>query len=173
MSQHLSRAEISAILQEVSLGPRNAPWDAGEELVKATTRAQRALRISQIRLASPGFVEFIGSLNPLKLVADFIIQWRGQNFADKKSARDAEIERLKINADVAKTLAGLVGDVRQKAPLNEVIAGVLRSVRETEESITETARDVRLARVSVEEIDVGRSGGNEPGATQLGPGEQA
>jgi hypothetical protein len=173
MSQHLSRAEISAILQEVSINPQTTTQDAGEEFVRATTQALRALGISQIRLASPGFVEFIGSLNPLKLIADFIIQWRAQTLGDTKSAREAEIERLKINADVAKTtLAGLLADVRQKAPLNETIAGVLRSVRQTGELMTETARDVRLVQVSVEEIDLGRPGANESGPTLLGSGEQ-
>ncbi len=48
-----------------------------------------ALTVNRIQMASPGIVEIIGSLNPLKLILDFITAWRQEN----TQRRRAEFER--------------------------------------------------------------------------------
>src|SRR5690242_20056520 len=37
------------------------------------------LKIDRLELASPGFAELVGNLNPLKIIVDFIAEWRREN----------------------------------------------------------------------------------------------
>jgi len=43
-----------------------------ENLVLSAQRRTQSLKISKIDIASPGLIEIIGQLNPLKVIADFI-----------------------------------------------------------------------------------------------------
>lgn len=52
-----------------------------------------ALRIKRINIASPGFLEIFGNLNPLKVIADFISKYRAENTKRMKIQSDAVIRR--------------------------------------------------------------------------------
>jgi hypothetical protein len=46
------------------------------------------LAIDAVRLESPGWIQIIGHLNPLKVIADFISKWRAENTKRKKIQSD-------------------------------------------------------------------------------------
>ena len=59
--------------------------------------AERKLLISRIRYGSPGFIEFLGSLNPFKLIADCVRDWRKENTERGKYETQNELESKKLD----------------------------------------------------------------------------
>jgi len=118
--------------------------------VQATTRQLNLLRVEY---ASPGFFEVIGNLNPLKLLADAVRDWRRENtarreiesqeriaqkHADTESAR-IELERERelrlARRDESESLIALVHEldrlpIEQREPLfNKLIDAPRASIR--------------------------------------------
>jgi hypothetical protein len=62
------------------------------------------LAIDAIRIESPGWVQLFGSLNPLKVVADFISRWRAENTKrmNIENTTCVERERIRTRASVDK-----------------------------------------------------------------------
>jgi hypothetical protein len=61
------------------------------------------LSVYSLELASPGWVQIIGAMNPLKVIADFVTKWRAENtkrialeHQKEKTIMDAELERQRI-----------------------------------------------------------------------------
>jgi hypothetical protein len=60
-----------------------------------------ALSIDGIKLESPGWVQVIGNLNPLKVIADFISKWRSENTKRLNIQKESETERERIRTEAA------------------------------------------------------------------------
>jgi hypothetical protein len=111
------------------------------------------LTVRRIAIASPGLIELIGSLNPLKLVADFITNWRHENTVREENARQADLERLKVNSEVTKKLLEVEFDIRNKAPNHQLIERYLQyTLVQSLDPMKDMARDIRLVGVSIEVI---------------------
>ncbi len=59
------------------------------------------LDIDGIKLESPGWVQVIGNLNPLKVIADFISKWRAENTKRLGIQKASETERERIRTEAA------------------------------------------------------------------------
>lgn len=107
------------------------------------------LRINQVRMASPGFIELIGSLNPLKVMADFISAWRAENSLREQGRRQTKIEVLKIKTELAKVLIERNGSLRAGMPDDIFVDRFVRFVLdEPREMLEDVAKDIRLEEVS-------------------------
>lgn len=53
--------------------------DTFNSIVNSAINRTSTLKIKCIKINSPGLIEFIGNLNPLKVIADFITSWRHEN----------------------------------------------------------------------------------------------
>jgi hypothetical protein len=73
-------------------------------IIQAALRKTYQLELMRIEICSPGFVELIGNINPLKVIADFITNWRKENTIRDSNNMKWETERLKIKADFMKSL---------------------------------------------------------------------
>ncbi len=67
-----------------------------EAIVESSLRLSLNLRILRIRLESPGLLEFLGALNPLKVIADIIIAWRRENTIRDQLRHQMNIEYYKM-----------------------------------------------------------------------------
>ncbi len=72
-----------------------------ESAVEAVRPFVASLDIGGIRLESPGWIQVVGHLNPLKTIADFISKWRAENTKRMKITGDAALEREKMNRKFA------------------------------------------------------------------------
>jgi hypothetical protein len=72
-----------------------------EEVVKTMNPYAITLEVGSIRFESPGFFEVLGSLNPLKLVADFITNWRAENTKRITIQSNETIQFEKVRAKFA------------------------------------------------------------------------
>ena len=106
------------------------------------------LRLHRIHIASPGFVELIGSLNPIKIMADFITDWRKEN-----------TQRQKNLLEHRRALADRAAEIVKIAPSHAFADRFLRyALDEPNVQLTEIARDVRLEQVSW--LQIGEASGD-------------
>jgi hypothetical protein len=73
-----------------------------EPLVRALAAVRpfvSALELDGIRMESPGWIQVLGHLNPLKTIADFISKWRAENTKRKKIDIDAKLAHGKLSQD--------------------------------------------------------------------------
>jgi hypothetical protein len=124
--------------------------------VKLVKEYSGSLDLENVRYGSPGLIEMFGSLNPLKVIADAIINWReqntlhGQNEADSEKGRPhAEHARRRIQGDVLRAVLnsspelwkgnnGRLTEVSEKiiGPAMRVIAGIARDSRVADVSLS-------------------------------------
>jgi hypothetical protein len=75
------------------------------------------LAVQSIQLESPGWVEVCGSLNPLKVIADFISGYRAENTKRMALRINDSIERDKIRAKFATEMMKMMpSKIRAEAP---------------------------------------------------------
>lgn len=60
------------------------------------------LTVDAIRVESPGWLQVIGNLNPLKVAADFISKWRSENTKRMDINTKADIERERMREEAAR-----------------------------------------------------------------------
>jgi len=60
-----------------------------------------SLDIDAIKLQSPGWLQVIGNLNPLKVIADFISKWRAENTKRLQIKTTAATERERVHSESA------------------------------------------------------------------------
>jgi len=72
---------------------RYRPPDKGELRALAASRAA-VLEVKSVEFSSPGWIEVIGSLNPLRVVADAVAQWRAENRERGRQSRAFQLELL-------------------------------------------------------------------------------
>jgi len=84
------------------------------------------LRLATIRIASPGFVEAVAELNPLKVVADFVTHWREENRLRTAQTTEAETRRRELDLRERelqlKALSELSAQVRENVRLGVELA---------------------------------------------------
>ncbi len=110
--------------------PQLTPLD---EVLSAISPFSTTLRVVRIRLESPGFLELVGSWNPLRIIADAIRDYRHEN------TRRMEIDaRLAIERD--KLRAGLAREILRRAPTDrhaERLVEIVNSVIEPSATMLE------------------------------------
>src|ERR1017187_7191150 len=79
-----------------------------EEILQSVSSFSCPLIVGGIKISSPGWIELIGNLNPLKVASDFITKYRAENTKRAKLQSDAHIaqqheitERFRIRAEFA------------------------------------------------------------------------
>lgn len=65
---------------------------------------QQRLIVDKIRYASPGWMELIGSLNPLKVIADIIRDWRKENTERLRINQQFQLDKERLELEKAKLL---------------------------------------------------------------------
>jgi len=72
------------------------------DLILLAEQYTGALHLWNLRYSSPGFVEVLASFNPLKLIADFIIEWRKQNIEKERVhlEHQAKIAQIRTGAAI-------------------------------------------------------------------------
>ena len=130
-----------------------------ESLIGLVKTYSGTLDVNSIRYGSPGWIEFIGNLNPLKVIADAIGEYREQNTIRERDREQAEIAREKNRLDAENERRRIDGDVLkaviQHAPhLFERNNGRLTEVNENiiipaNKAIAEIGRDIRIKDVTV------------------------
>lgn len=78
------------------------PSEALDFLISIAQRYSGDLYINSIEYSSPGWLEIIGNLNPLKVVADIIANWRKENTERKRNEQQAESDERKEYIEVEK-----------------------------------------------------------------------
>jgi hypothetical protein len=108
------------------------------------------LTVGAIRISSPGWIKVVGSLNPLKVVAKFITDYRTEN--TKRTEIDADVykatehektERMRIQADLAAQILGMLPEHARVQSAHRVIDishEVIEPSRKALESIVEDER---------------------------------
>lgn len=78
------------------------------------------LGIDAVRLESPGWVQIIGNLNPLKVMADFVSKWRAENTKRLQISTMAQTERERTQTEGAlereRMLRGFALEVLRQLP---------------------------------------------------------
>ncbi|HKC62524.1 MAG TPA: hypothetical protein VKB86_02750 [Pyrinomonadaceae bacterium] len=121
-------------------------------LLSHARRHTEDLRVRRLSLASPGFVEMVGNLNPIKIIADFIIAWRHENTVRDENTHQAELERMRIKAELAKLLIERAEHLTKGHPDAFMERLVEYVVDEPQKALTSQAKDMRITQVSWQEI---------------------
>ncbi len=106
----------------------------GPAAIESTIPAGRPLVVSRVVLSSPGFWEFMGSLNPLEVLRQYLSD-RHERRKDDKYRSPAEAERLAIENASRK-----LGVVRQYLDLQREYADELGVVEGLQEEIVGAIR---------------------------------
>lgn len=130
-----------------------------ESLIGFVKTYSGTLDVNSIRYGSPGWIEFIGNLNPLKVIADAVGEYREQNtirerdrqqaeIARKKNRMEAENERRRIDGDLLKAAFEHAPHLfeRNNGRLTEVNKKIIIPANKT---IAELGRDSRIKDVTV------------------------
>jgi hypothetical protein len=60
--------------------------------------------LKSVQYSSPGWIELLGSWNPIKVIADTISEWRKQNTEREKNRQQADLEAMRIRAGVLSSI---------------------------------------------------------------------
>jgi hypothetical protein len=91
-------------------------------------RAYTRLTVARIQIASPGWLEFLGNLNPLKLIFDFITAWRQEETNRLEARERIRSEEFAKTIEAWKLLYEHVQDLpkrKQDATRNALMAKLL------------------------------------------------
>lgn len=119
-----------------------------QSLVPVVRELSGRLILASVSYGSPGWIEMLGSLNPLKVIADVIKDWREQNTTRMQNELHAETERQKNR---------LHAETEQRRIQGYVLKAVLSSSpelwRENNGRLTEASEKLlRPAMKAIEEI---------------------
>ena len=120
-------------------------------LVGAALRKAHPLELKKINISSPGTMEFLGSLNPLKVIADFITAWRAENTARTEMERQYATEEMRIKADLMKSLIERADKLTQEGAIQFLEAFIKFALDESLDKLKEIGRDLRITAVTVHE----------------------
>ena len=155
---HAQSVVFSVLKGRYVEGVEGRPIDL-ESLISFVKTYTGTLDIESIRYGSPGWFEFIGNLNPLKVIADAIKEYREQNTIRERDKQQAEIAREKHRMDAENERRRIDGDVLRAAlehapHLFEQNNGRLTEVNEkiiipANRTIVEIGHDVRIKDVTL------------------------
>jgi len=86
---------MNYVEQELELG---AAWSSDE------------LSLKRINIKSPGLLELLGHLNPIKVISEFITKWRHENTIRERGRSKANLEQMKLQVNGLQTVAKVIGD---------------------------------------------------------------
>jgi hypothetical protein len=133
----LLRMAFRPYIRTLMVGDRSSEFETVMRLARSRVLE---LEVRRIQLASPGFIELLGSLNPIKTMADFITSWRSEN-----------TKRQELMLAHKRALADRAAEIIKASPNEDFADRFLRfALEEPNEKLTIVARDFRLERVSWE-----------------------
>jgi hypothetical protein len=103
-----SRARVREPVWTALYGQHHWPGRDFDDVLKAVSPFTIPLTIKAIHIESPGFVELLGSWNPLKVIGDAIKNWRSENTKRIAIGEKSAIERDKVRAHLAEALFKLI-----------------------------------------------------------------
>lgn len=165
--------------QEPSIKAREPVWNAlysnqysrpfGREfsdLLASLRPFSFPLTVGAIRISSPGFIELIGTLNPVKTIADFISSFRAEN--TKRMDIDAKVqiaaeheatERMRIKAELAQSILDMMPKHARLESAHRVIDISNAVIEPSIKALDAIAGDERVKSVDIRRLG---SGSNEP-----------
>ncbi|HKQ06136.1 MAG TPA: hypothetical protein VJ464_13455 [Blastocatellia bacterium] len=184
-----TRKELEYIDSEIGrLKLSNTSTKLSLDLLKSIAQGYTTdLYINSIEYSSPGWIEVIGNLNPLKILADVITSWRRENTERKKAELDGEkaareasveeervrsqerIEMAKIKSDLLKTLVATGAPLRRVsngAELERVLAIIDKQAGET---VADISKDRRIGEVKVLTAGASQSSSSSPAPDAASP----
>jgi hypothetical protein len=131
-------------------GDVEQPYDF-ESLSTIAVRYTGPLHIHGISFASHDWVDLLGNLNPLKVIADAIAEWRRQNIERERNLMNAETERLKIRTGFAMEVLRSYESAADGNPngYNRMAEIEQKVIRPAEEFIDRIAGDRRILAIRV------------------------
>jgi uncharacterized membrane protein len=100
--------------------------------------------IDAVSIASPGWIQLVGQLNPLKTIADFITGFRAENTKRMEMTERVRLEREKVCAKLATDVLRMM-PVEHRWEGSQRLPEVVRTVIEpATATLMEVARDHRL-----------------------------
>jgi hypothetical protein len=128
--------------------------DIFESILTASKRHTAELTIKQIKLSSPGFIEFTGNMNPLEIIADFITSWRNENTSRKQTSNKAETERFKGRLEITKIILERATELSSQGLEGSFVNKLItRAFDEPLELLTDISKDIRIQNVKYDSKD--------------------
>jgi hypothetical protein len=113
------------------------------------------LGVDAIRFQSPGWLQIVGNLNPLKVIADFISKWRTENTKRMQIKTTSETERERFHTESAlerdRMLRGFALEVLRQLPEGQRGHHAGRLAEVAEYAITPTTSTLHFG---IEDADV-------------------
>ena len=138
--------------------------DSFESIVSAASRQIIPLEMYSVHYGSPGLIEFFGNLNPLKLIADFISQWRRENTARMDIDARYDIERRRI--ETFERVLEREQFLKSKGPSEFIERFIIWSHDDSLKEIAALARDFRIDGVEAGDVSVTSSQGTPPHSSE-------
>jgi len=109
------------------------------------------LRILRMQIASPGWIEVIGNLNPLKVLAEFISTWRHENTMRMQNDMQARLEQMKIQAEMLKILIENADSLKRRSSLDFISRFIVHTVEQPQQALALLANDKRIKSATLRE----------------------
>lgn len=129
----------------VDLGPPSS----FAQLMNVTNAFAEPLQIDAISYASPGWIQLIGDLNPLKVLSEFISKWREENTQREKVHRDSENSNLQIRCKLAARLLEVLPKMKDHDERSRLIDLVENIVEPTNTYIQGVKNNSRILEVAI------------------------
>jgi hypothetical protein len=115
------------------------------QLIEVCNSLVVPLTIDAIAYESPGWVQLIGALNPLKVIADFISRLRAENTKREQFRLSAQTERMRIQADLtSQVVSVLFGRVEWAGDASRLVEIVEEIVKPTVKYLDRCGTDIRI-----------------------------
>ncbi len=109
------------------------------------------IKLNSVVIHSPGIVELIGNLNPLKIIADFITAWRHENTIREDNLQKNSIEKMKILADIFNTSLDRMEMLAKNCDKQFLHEFKEFTVNSTFSSLSEISKDIRTKQVYIKD----------------------
>lgn len=135
---------------------RQREYDSLESTFKfyrtLSTRLTSDIYIQSLHFMSPGWAEMIGSWNPLKIITDFITNWRRENTERDKNTNVAELEKLRIRSEFGRFYLDKIEMIRA-AGTGEDVNYIMHSVLDQmEQAVADIAKNSRVKEIQLNEV---------------------
>jgi hypothetical protein len=101
------------------------------------------LTLSQIKISS-GFLELIGEINPLRIIADFIIQWEKQNIGKRVSVTREFLDRFTSNIDSWKLVLAQIDKFPKNQRNNVYECFIAKTILNPQFSLVDISDNLKL-----------------------------
>ena len=115
-----------------------------DDIIRAAARRKSQLVVNEVHFGSPGFLEFIGNLNPLKVTLDFISAYRHENTLREEQKLRWETERMRIRSEVVRDVLERADTIRQNGHSGYLERFIEYTLDQTMRDAEELSKDSRL-----------------------------